>query len=110
MRYNMNKEDMLYNIEVVSKIISEMELPDKAEVSVEEYNKEFYKYLLEFPNEELKHMHEVICANTQANKALYERVWLLLIMKDFIKLGITEELKNNFEYHRQQYNIAVASL
>ena len=35
---------------------------------------------------------------------------MLLIEKEFIKLGITDELKNKFEYHRTQYNIAVDNL
>ena len=106
----MDKEDMLYNIEIISKIISEMELEMETTTPVEACNKEFYEYLKEFPNDKLKHMHESICANEYSNKALYERVWILLIEKEFIKLGITDELKNKFEYHRTQYNIAVDNL
>lgn len=106
----MDKEDMLYNIEVISKIISEMDLEEKTDTPVEALNKEFYKYLSEFPNEELKHMHEVVCANENSNKALYERVWMLIIMGDFISFGITNELKEKFEYHRNQYNIAINNL
>lgn len=106
----MDKEDMLYNIEVVAKIISEMELDEKTDKPVEACNKEFYKYLTEFPNDELKHMHEVVCANENSNKALYERVWMLLIMKEFISEGITDELKSKFEYHRNQYNMVINNL
>lgn len=106
----MDKEDMLYNIEVVSKIISEMDLDENSTSPVEDCNKEFFKYLKEFPNEKLKTMHESICANEFSNKALYERVYMLLIEKDFINFGITEDLKNKFEYHRSQYNIAINNL
>lgn len=106
----MDKEDMLYNIEVVSKIISEMELEEGTTTPVEDCNKEFYQYLNDFPNDKLKQMHENVCANESSNKALYERVWMLLIEKDFIKYGITDELKTKFEHHRNQYNIAINNL
>ena len=44
----MDKEDMLYNIEIISKIISEMELEMETTTPVEACNKEFYEYLKEF--------------------------------------------------------------
>lgn len=106
----MEKEDMLYNIEVVSKIISEMEIDAGSATPVEDANKEFFEYLKEFPNDKLKHMHESICANEQSNKALFERIWMLLIEHDFITYGITDDLKNKFEHHRNQYNIAINNL
>lgn len=106
----MDREDMLYNIEVVSKIISEMEIRENSLSPVEDANKEFYQYLNEFPNDKLKHMHETICANEVCNKALYERIWMLLISRDFIESGITDENTKKFEYHRNQYNMAISNL
>lgn len=106
----MDKEDMLYNIEVVSKIISEMDLEENSNTPVEDCNKEFYKYLNEFPNEKLKSMHESVCSSSSSNKALYERIYMLLIEREFIEKGITDELKEKFEYHRNQYNIAIKNL
>lgn len=106
----MDREDMLYNIEIVAKIISEMELDEKTDTPVEDSNKEFFSYLSEFPNEKLKHMHESICANEDSNKALYERVWMLILFREFLEKGITDELRSKFEYHRTQYNIAINNI
>lgn len=101
--------DMLYNIEVISKLISEMEV-EPTDKPVETCNNEFYQYLQSYPNEELQNMHNAICQKTESNKALYERIWMLLITKDFMKNGINDANREEFEYHRNQYELAIKSL